>query len=566
MKKKSRTLIVARWALSLLLPLTSGALELALPTESDPGPGPDSENRPSLDGPFPNVVLPRQVVAEFGKLSLFADHGHADDRGVPLYIVNRGTRDFPWSTYAGDPGIVLERYDEAAEGWQRAQAGMITFAMCGHSFATLNLKPGQHFKILGYRPKQGTEGRVRFHLDDHDLISNEGDGLWSEDDVAKVGLDRTQLSGHPFTEELQHWNLKGEDPGRKSVEQVLAELTLMQVWENGPVFRSFAKAFKVELERHATEGVPPDAEAIERVDSLLAVRQVIRANPDALFQRCLEILRSPRGRIYGSPEKEQEVAWIALGWLQRQPGFGQHERWRAAYDLLQSRLPEAEERELLDMRCLLRGSPMVHEFLTRDFLIQSARNYPALAGVCVERLASREDWHGLLSVAEGGDLEARLMVLNSFCLDPRADSNSPRLRTTYDHRQLEFWKGCLRDGPWQSVETMGRALRVFDGYYLEPGWSLALKDQAQAFADKAKQEPWPDDGGKFRGGLRQYVKILGRGTTSKNRFLHVFRELGDIRPEGETDEQHARRLEIAREARRQLLIAGWNPAEKHPGE
>lgn len=567
MKGKCRSLIVVSSAIAALFCNISGALELALPTESDPGPGPDHESRPFLDGPFPNFVLAKQVVAEFGKLTLFADHASADDHGVPLYVVNRGTKDVSWHTYAGDPGIVLERYDEASKSWQRAQAGMITFAMCGNSFVRLSLKPGQHFKILGYRPRRGSEGKVRFHLDAHNLTSNEGRGLWLETDAAKVGVDRMQLSDHPFANELEYWQLKGVNPQQKSIERVLAELALMQVWEDGPVFRIFAKAFKAELERHASEAGPANAEAIKVVDSLLAKQSVAQVNRDELFLRCIDILRSPRGRIYGSPEKEQEVAWSALAWLQGQDRIPQDGRWRTAYELLGPRLKGAGDSEQKEISRLIHGRTMAYEFLSRDFMIEAAQVYPILREACVERLAGCEDWAGLLKVADGLDLQGRLLVLHYFCLDLRSGDESRRLRTTYDEKEIEFWKACIREGPWSSVDAMGKALRTSEGYYLEPGLWLALWDQGKSFAEKARKQPWPDDDGKMRQGIRQYVRILGRDTTPKGNWtLHRLRELGEVRPDGESDEQNGRRQEIARDARHQLLLAGWDPEDNSSGE
>jgi len=256
---------------------------------------------------------------------------------------------------------------------------------------------------------------------------------------------------------------------------------------------------------------------------------------------------------------EQESAWIALDWLEARPGFGQHERWKAAFDLLQSRLPEAKEPELKEMAKFLSENGMAYEYLSRDFFIESARTYPALTIACLERLAGCKDWDAMVSMSEGKDTDFRLLVLQYFCVDPTFITGFPAPRFADDERQKEFWAKCIRDSPWKSVQKMALALGGSDGYSIDLELWTMLMDQAKLFVEKAGEEPWPDEGGEAARGLEHFAAILGRNPWSGSvEMLELLQNLGGIRPEGETDEQNKRRKALSKEARRMLIDGGWD--------
>lgn len=509
-------------------------------------------------GPYPNAKLPEHVKAEFGKLTVFADHERADEKGVPIYVVNRGRTAKSWPMEGGDTGLVLECFDEAGGTWRRAQAGGISFRQCGNVFESETLRPGLFFTIRGYRPAQGREGKVRFSFPDEGLVSNEGVGLWTEMDVKKAGLRWADMDEHPFARDLWIWDLRLEQDGFKSTERVLAELELMQVWENGELFRAFATAFRAELEKAEKK----NTKALVAVDALLAKPSVAGKNPNALFQRCLEVLGASHGKKYGSPEKLQETAWEALGWLGRRQDFTPGERWREVAKRIEERLPEAGKPELQEIGWLLGLNQLAHEHFSSEFLIQTARRYPELLDACASSLAERENWKGLEAIAEGRDLETRLKVFRYYCVEPDAGLQRPVLRAAHGADPSDFWKGCIEASPWRCVETMVRAMRVDEPFHVPPGLSNLLHDQAREFADKAAMEPWPDENGKLRPGLLLYARYVGRDIGRGNRTLHQWRKLGDVRPDGETDEQNRRRKEVAEAARMRLLIAGWDPGDE----
>lgn len=534
-------------------------MELPLPTEQSPGPGPAES--PWLIGPFPNSELPEQVTAEFGKLTLFADHDHVEEAGVPLYLVNRSRTPTRFFTYGGDPGIVLERRDEETGEWHRAQAGMVSFAMCGLSFHSTQLLPGQHFRIPGYRPKEGREGEVRFRLRSVDLISNAGVGFWSEQDEARAGIDTCEIGEYPFASDLMHWSLQRGGANGKSTERVVAELELMQIWDDGPVFRVFAEAFKEDLLRHRDAGGDL-SDALASIDAMIAKKPVRRSEQGAFLGTCLRYLHGPREERFGSPGKNREVLWAGLSWLERQSVADDDPRWRAVFEALPRMLPEAGTEEIVEMGRLIGGSSRAYEYLTKDFLEQAAKEHPELLDACAERLAGLGAWRALLRVAQGRDVEFRLRVLRYFCMDPAVGSGARSLRVTHDPSEIEFWKACLRDAPWRSVEVMDRALgRRNEGFHIVPGLSLVLMEQADAFCGKALRDPWPVADHMEQSGLLAYIKVIGRESSPKHRILHRFRELGEISPEGETERQSTWRKSVAAEAKRRLLAAGWSPGQ-----
>jgi hypothetical protein len=59
--------------------------------------------------------------------------------------------------------------------------------------------------------------------------------------------------------------------------------------------------------------------------------------------------------------------------------------------------------------------------------------------------------------------------------------------------------------------------------------------------------------------LAQFAAVLGRNPWSGSvPMLEVLQGLGEVRPDGETDEQNARRQILAKEAGRRLRNGGWN--------
>lgn len=538
------------WLLSQTLP----ALEVPLASEQNPGPG--GPDRVYLTMPQFNSALPEDVIAEPGKVTLFARYSAATDRHVPLYLVNRSEADMDFHTYAGDPGIVLEYFDESVGIWKSTQSGQISFAMCGDSFHHQILKPGQYSTINGYQPSTNkSKGQVRFHLHSQELISNAGAGFWSATDAEKAGIDSSMISAMPFAKDLLWWNPGRILDGDPTIDQVIAQLDLMQTWQDGPVFRHYAAAFKKQTEQLALDGQPQLFAAVKSVDLLLG-RKPSDTGENAFIARCLEILRTSEDK---ATEARTITAWGGLAWVLKTTNPPPDERWRSIYHLVYSRAPAATPAEHAAMSLMIRGQSMVYEYLNPEFLIESAKNHPPLMAACLERLSSAQNWEGLKQIAEGRDFAIKLQVLPFLILSPPDTAGKRRIRTGADKG---LWLECIRESPWITVEAVAKAMITFEGYYMEPTLSLALHDSGKEFAAKATTEPWPDRQGRDFQGLRQYVRNLGLNASPKSPMLHDLRKLAATRPPGETDEQNQRRQQLAREARRQLLVAGWEPDDR----
>ncbi|HEY6565708.1 MAG TPA: hypothetical protein VIY86_14565, partial [Pirellulaceae bacterium] len=170
----------------LLLSLGVRWLVAAEPKEDMLAENPSANFHGSVGLPLPVVDLPNHVPASEGKVTLWADFASADDRGVPLYLINQTNDPQPFSSQDHDVYVKLE-YKDATGTWKRAQSHLSSW--CGNSYYSLSLPPRQFYSFRGYRPLEGKKHPVRYALRADALASNEAEGFITDADLAAVAVD-----------------------------------------------------------------------------------------------------------------------------------------------------------------------------------------------------------------------------------------------------------------------------------------------------------------------------------------------------------------------------------------
>lgn len=126
----------------------------------------------SVGKPFVNSTLPDSVVAKDGEVTLVAEFSEPASTPVMLYLVNRTEHRLAFSSQDSDVFVKLET-QSVDRGWERAQTHH--GSSCGNSYhLTPSLRPGEHFRFLGFTPKVGELQTVRYRMfQQHAVILDE---------------------------------------------------------------------------------------------------------------------------------------------------------------------------------------------------------------------------------------------------------------------------------------------------------------------------------------------------------------------------------------------------------
>jgi hypothetical protein len=147
----------------------------------------------------PNADLPRHVLPQSGKLTLFADYmTKTADGSISVYLINGTKQDVTLSAQDGDVYLKLECKDDMGH-WTRAQPH--AFSWCGNSyFYSPKIRPSHFLLIKGYQPKAGDLRAIRYSLynQEIELSSNVGGGLVTVRDVDLASRDVMAISSGDF--------------------------------------------------------------------------------------------------------------------------------------------------------------------------------------------------------------------------------------------------------------------------------------------------------------------------------------------------------------------------------
>jgi hypothetical protein len=396
-----------------------------------------------------NVDLPAQVNAEAGKITLWADFEHSLLEGILLYLVNRSMSSVSFDSQDGDIYIKLETQTESGE-WVRAQTH--AYSDCGNSYGSRTLRPGMHYRLLGYRPSQGEDTSiVRFTMQSGQaLSSNIGKGRASRLDIESARVDQMSLRGVP-----QSIRDAFDPEWRRSEVGPLARanaLVLLRAY--GPV-----PALKQEAEKQlaAWRSSPPKAD--EEKQAAVVFERILSSKwPDdvsipRLMQFCSDQLESKPS----SAELPKSMVWRTLSDLatqtvgKRTRGSAQKmdrahplEAWKYPLRLAAANLPSATEEVSIGIADLLSIDVLVDSFLKSRELEPLLKGPWQCTKVAARALARRGEYEQLAELAMG---------LPATCWPPILAALASG-GVNYEDTGLDGWGGLRQPEPGTREEAL----------------------------------------------------------------------------------------------------------------
>lgn len=486
----------------------------------------------------PNADLPGKVNAADGVVTIFADFASANDEGIPIYIVNR-TRT-PLVLPAQDGALFLKLAVKSDGGWQRAQSH--SFSWCGNSYHTRALPGGQYIESVGYRPKSGQEGTVRFQIggSEPSLVSNEGPGWWNAGDVADSAVDQMAEQTEPAI-----MMFRGDEDGGMPVDACLIQLKLLKSWSDGPMTQMRIQRFRAELLKLKARDAGRAGDAISKLEEISSVKGSPVRSHRRLLDACVATLRETgKDGTVAHGGNYPWVAWELLNWVSRTPEGPPLDAWKEVFWQLQDRLPAADPEESRMIARFLRSNPLVHEYLSSDFLEAAAIKHPLLRESCAERLANRSEWSRLVAIGNQLDERSLPVIFGYYCVDPLSSGSDRMIRLSSPDA---FMEKCIRSSPWECFNQMHLATGYRERMYLEPGLSLLYREIFENFLKEAQENPFPISNSSEMSGLMQYVRSFqeqGGVSPRAKKQLERVSELGSAHIQRENEPQKKWRQQI----------------------
>lgn len=414
--------------------------------------------------PTANVDLPGHVVAPDGQLTLFADFAHQKPQGVPLYLVNKSKDRVVFTSQDGDIGVKLEA--ETKSGWQRAQPHRDSW--CGNSYGRRPIEPGMHFQIMGYRPQKGVKGIARYAVRTPiNLVSNSGEGVFSETDVEVARFDPMSLGSLPLS---LCGGFYAERSGHRLTPSTrLAAFAILNAYGEVP---AVVREAKKQLDEWTAKADPTDDEkrAIPLMKTLLAQPRAVTLDRAGLLRRCLEAVQHQpgKGAEFGSPEACPELAWRAIGEmaeieaspyqtaLKDAPVPG--ELWREAMNAALAQIKSASPETRIGMLGLLGVSPLLDEIVKDDALVPLLDGDLWMTGISARALARRGRGERLAEIGMNLPKEKQVEVLGALATRGLDKARLNIYETGLDgygvfrepppgSKQHAFWEHVMRTQP-----------------------------------------------------------------------------------------------------------------------
>lgn len=518
-------------------------------------------------GPFPNVELPEQVKAAPGQLTIFTDFDHPEEWGIPIYYINRTNKSVNLPDWNGPNPMFLEVKDEKSETWRRAQAKAM-IRECGVMGDPRIVEPGLFFRTHGYVPAKGKRGMVRYRDTGWEMASNEAPGLWLEKDVVAAATDMYSARQQPFlgSMKISTFVVSGHLPKPElgaitadDIERNLAMLDLSQNWERDLPFHSVTKAMRQDLQSHPAFDREFSATALQRLEQILAKATDHPADGTRLHKQCLLALHAEDRSGFATPARFPEYAWDGIAFLGSKKQLMTLELWKESYDILQRRLPKADQREQRAMASLVFGNPSANELLGKDFLLKGASPaFPGFREACLERLSSRMCFSELAALAEAEDIGGKLLILPYLCLERKADS-PPTWQRIHDDTIQKIWTTCIREDLAATVRIMHDGVDL-DRSHADPWLAKELQTAMDRLLESATAESWQPS---FHL-LDDLAEMIGQQLESSGSYILRARGMGDARPEGETEDQILWRRKTAERMTLQLRENLISRGEEEP--
>lgn len=513
--------------------------------------------------PRPTVELPSQVPAPQGKVTLWADFAHAEEEGIHLYLVNRSGSMQSYSSQDNDLYIKLE-YQNAAGKRLRAQTHLSS--LCGNSYRLVTLPPGQFFAFYGYRPKEGKRHAVRYASTANEgLISNEGEGIISDEDLSLVKKDSFAKSLIPGAIHSSIY-VDSRKPPEYALDWNRASVAvrLLKLMERNEAAIELVEKLKVKLESQpASERVK---EARLAVDELLSYTWPEETKRDSLLKRCIKTAaeeRPQRPRI-GTLESAPNLLWSLLAEMlgdnswQPPPDAAGNMDFKTMKPLMMAaaRMVREGPKELRHPAAsVLRNHRIADEVIPssqfEEWLLSPELE---MQDIAAKALSRRMEWGRLSELGMNLPPDRQLIVLQALaysgydCYDESAVARNPELGV-----EAEFWQHCLKTKPLDSAGKLwSPRIKTYNPFYRV--FHDPLHDYLKVEAEKAAKITTSYDLGADGNKLFDAVELLGSWRLEED--LPIFKLL--LKHPG----TYYANLIIKRAAREALILQG----QPIPGE
>jgi len=411
---------------------------------------PSASYRGSVGLPLPVVELPEKVHAPEGSLTLWADFAAADEKGVPLYVVNQTNLAKTFDSQDHDLYIKLE-FKDANGVWKRAQAHRSSW--CGNSYYPVSLPPRQYFQFYGYRSIAGSKHLVRYSRRDGSLISNEAEGFISEEDLKAVALDSITASEIPFTitrfldfrEDEKNLMLKERATAvRDLVWYPHNEVVLAQVRE----LQSKLVDMPAGKERDDLSGA---------IDEFLAKLGVPRPDAEKLARMCIARIA---GDSSADPALSEQTAWRLLlvpspngPALSSSAKLLKPENWKGMIAPAVALLKQTKSSsEAGAAAAVLSSSWIVDSLVKNDELVSWVlSNSERLRSIGAGKLAGRSQFKKLVEIGWKQPGPVQIMILRALT---KADSPERVRQPDFSDNEHLFWEHCAQSMPVETANAL----------------------------------------------------------------------------------------------------------------
>lgn len=426
-----------------------------------------------ISKPIANVELPKHVSAPKGKLTLYADYHNADKGKIPLYLVNRTTKEVSLNAQDHDIYVKLERKKEDGS-WERVQPHV--YSWCGNSYYPVTLASGHHFAFSGYFPPNGTAAQVRYRsYGQNSLISNQGKGFYLEKDKQTAGLDDMALRELPaplrryfrIDEWTKHDPLTGE--------KFLSALRLASAYQDNPYVRRAAKKY---LEKN--NQINPNAEKIAAaIQKVLKQKWPPQKNTNSLLNAAFKELPA-----HPAP------AWLVLNDFIRR-GLQLDDEVKIGFeqkvaDELKKSLERDNHHEIKNASLLLSIPSFAGEYFNNAFFEKWIRSsHDSLIRECANALSRRKKHSELAQIGFELSPHAQLMVLHALASSGVNRSGYNNIRNPHSTSERNFWIHCARKQPVETVSTLYFLGKIYNGN----SFNLTIHKPLREFLIKEAQNP-----------------------------------------------------------------------------
>jgi len=400
--------------------------------------------------PLPVVELPGKVLAPEGHLTLWADFDAADEKGVPLYLVNQTNLTRTFDSQDQDFYIKLE-FKDATGVWKRAQAHRSSW--CGNSYYPVSLPPRQYFQFYGYRPTAGSKHLIRYAKRDGSLISNEAEGFISEEDLKAVALDSITASEIPFTI-TRLLDFQDDEKNLMLKERAAAVRDLVWYPHNEVVVAQVRDLQSKIIDMPAGKERDDLSDAI---DEFVAKLGVPRPDAEKLARMCIARIA---GDSSADPALSEQTAWRLLlvpspngPALSSSAKLLKPENWKGMIAPAVALLKQTKSNSEAGAAAAVLSASWIVDSLVKDDELVSwvLSNSERLRSIGAGMLAGRSQFKKLVEIGWRQPGPVQIMILRQLT---KTDSPERVRQPDFSDKEHLFWEHCAQSMPVETANAL----------------------------------------------------------------------------------------------------------------